>query len=198
MVLEAPFLCSASIAYTKNGITTIRLTREWEFLERRRITKPTTSFNFDTTVRNSDDTDYQMVCYWVATTPGETGPNLFWYINNQTTGLSNEGSSYNFASTTTAGLLLGTNASTDGSHYITSTLLASEGKRFTHTQHVHELGNTTSNVEADFIGSKWNDSTEITSLGAATSQTGSIGTGSWFDLYRRPQFDKTPLTLWVY
>tara|TARA_R110002020_G_scaffold207256_3_gene412677 strand:+ start:15713 stop:16480 length:768 start_codon:yes stop_codon:yes gene_type:complete len=199
MVVESPFLCSASIAYTKNGITTIRLTRQWEFLERKELSSATVAFDFKTELRGDLDYEYSVDGFWVTGT--SAAHSLMFRINGATTGIANEGTAIEgSASLTHAGMAVArcTGAESE-THFFTARLLAKSGQfRFAQSHDASTSGTGSTANEAKLLYSKWEDSTtEITTLGLATSSIASQA-GSWFDVYRRPQFDKTKLTLWVY
>jgi hypothetical protein len=202
MVLESPFLCAASIAYTKNGITTIRLTRQWEFLERKEINATTNLFDFKAELRGDIDTEYQVNGYWIPSLTGTAS--LRMRVNKANSGdLTGDGYGFqNIAAASTSGGITLARSNGAEAQYIMfwSNLYAASGQyRFGYSLSSHTTGTATTATETQYITSKLHDdSVQFTSLGIQSTQTDDIEPGSWFDLYRRPQFNKTPLKLWVY
>ena len=99
-----------------------------------------------------------------------------------------------------AGLVLGTSISTsDTEHYVEGTLQAKSGSnRLGYSTDTQTYGTTTSTQSTVHCASKWEDSTVvITSVGLAFSSN-DCAAGSWFELYRKREFDKTKIKLWVY
>ena len=185
-VISSPFLCFASIAQNKNGIVKIRLTRAWEFLEY--IEDPGGDFDFKTELRGDYDYEYKLVSHWER--PSASAANLVLRINGSATVASAASAIEGGASATTTDLVVGT-AITAGpeSHAIKTRIEAKSGSN----RRIHSID--ASDVDIFTISAAWSaTTTRLTSLGLS----GRIDTGSKFTLYRKPQFDKTKLTLWVY
>lgn len=197
MVLEAPGVVDASIRSTKNGITTIRLTRQWEFLERYSITKTTASFDFREDLRGDLDGDYRLDSYWASSAVQY----LYLRVNGLTTTLASEGTAIVGSTTATvAGIAIAYGSAAEGSeHTVRTELVAATGEtRHAISHDASSVGASAANTEANYLAAKWSDKTaKITSLGVQPS-TGSIASGSHFDLYRKPKFDKSTILLWVY
>ena len=156
-----------------------------------------------TELRGDPDTEYHIHGYWI---PGQTATaSLRYRINGViSSSLAGDGYSYNgqTAGTGTAGGLALARSNGSEAQYIMlwSTLYASTGQyRLAYGYSSHTSGTTAAGTENITYASKLHDTTtKFTSLGVQSAQTNDLGAGSWFDLYRRPQFDKTPLKIWVY
>ena len=191
-VSESPILCSASLHYVRNGYASIRLTRQWELVDVVVIAVDnTTAFDFDTTF-NTLDTEVKLEAYWAF---GGGSPNLFWRVNGNAA-LANTASEWveqgSTGGTAASGLQIAEADNAEAAEIrITADLHLSTG--------IPRMGNSytaqSNGTIKHFAYALDNTTTEITSLGISSAD---IDSGSYFYLYRRPQFNKTKLKLWVY
>lgn len=204
MVVDSPFACSASFSRIRPGrFAEIKLTRHWEFLSRKDVdTNLTADFNFDAPCFGETDYDYKVEGFWKAN--GGSAQVCRWRLNDAASSLSNEGSTYRLTSSSTSvdtsGLVLSVMSQVEPAELrFCGYMRAKAGaNRLGFAESTETFGTTTSTQEHMRSGYKWEDTAvEITTVGLAFSGNDCL-TGSWFELYRRPEFDKTELTLWVY
>lgn len=204
LVLDSDVKCSASIYRRHKGFIDVRFTREPEFLQRVDVTSNTTTVNFDD-IHGDYDNDYELEGLWLCPT-GTATPKLHWDVNGSTTSLLSSGSHVDLSSgpTTEAGLLLASavkkGTGEDLQAYLHAHLHAATGvTRFGYSECVVSTSATSAETDSSFIGYKWEDiSTTVTSLGITSDSANQIGAGSWFELSRIREFNKTKITLWVY
>ncbi len=199
IVLASEGLVSATLGPHRNGITTVRLTRHWEFLERTDIPNGSSGFDFSTELRGDLDSRYRITGFWQSDASPQ---NLELRINGAlSSALSSEGTQTEGSDVANLdGLTIGYSASTGtDSHLISAEFEAATGQ----TRHSFATSSTSTSsgkafTAARILAGKWADSTtQITSLGLGPS-TGTIAAGSYFELYRKPDFAKSKITLWVY
>lgn len=201
MVVSSPFACMAGISRVRPGkYAEIKLTREWEFVERYEVlASGVADFNFTSEYRGDDDHEYRLQGIWYHSV---LSAYMYWRINGQTTGLTNEGSAVQYDGTgaTTAGMVIAQSKDAeDGVSLVEATLVARTGEfRLGWSTDAQTAGTGASKTYSGANTCKWEDSTtQITSLGLGFTSN-DVLTGSWFNVYRRPRFDKTKITLWVY
>lgn len=202
MVIESPFLVQASITERKRNKTVIRFTRQYEHIEHVAITTDITSFDFDAKINGNTDHEFLLTGYWKQNI---NNPKLRWRVNGaDSSTLTNAFSRYTHGAgggSTVGGLLvaIGT-GSARGEHRVRSDFLTDRtNNRIIIGDDNFTYGATTTLTQVRDITGKWEDtSTTVTSLGLVTSLADNIIEKSFFDLYRRPQFDQTKIKIWVY
>lgn len=193
IVSESPILCTASLHYVRNGYAYIRLTRLWEHVETHEVAVNTSSFDFNTKF-NDLDTEVRLEGYWTYATGT---PTLLWRINasNDTTNKSSEWVEQGgTGSTGVAGLQV---AEADGAEAAEIKLAAELDITTGRPRMGYSFTADSSGVIKHFAHGFDDTTTEITQLGLRSAGTG-LQAGSEFHLYRRPQFNKTKLKLWIY
>lgn len=205
IILESDVACEVQLFRITQRLSELKFTPTWEFMDRRDVDIDLSAdFNFDVECRGDLDHNYMIRGYWL----GGTGANdlLRWRVNNSGSSLSNEGSTYRYTDATgagsdTSGLVIARQQTSETAteHYFETTLKAKSGEqRFSLSRTVQTWGTTTTSQEYGYSGGKWEDSAvQVTSIGLAFTSNNCLA-GSWFELYRKREFDKTKVTLWVY
>ena len=192
LVTESPIFCTASVHFVRSGYAYIRLTRPWELIAHEEVLTTVSSFDFDA-ILNTLDTEVKLTGYWSASSGS---PGLFWRLNTDNSlGGSEKLQQGTIGTTGISGLQVAEADNSEATEVkLTSDLSLELGSP--------RMGNSTtaeSNTALRFFSYAYdNTDNEITKLGLQATGFDGIVAGSHFSLYRKPQFNKTKLKLWVY
>jgi len=209
LVLESDVFCEVSVAYTRNGIAKLRFTRLWEFLERHHRLSDVAYFDFEVALDAYDDYELRILGYWEG---GPATEPLIWRINEADTDSlsschSKVGEVRGMTSAGYDGLVAAMGEGTGANVRLRSELGIVPGKT---KLLLSENATSDTGFDADTnrytVGGKFvaeGEYDRVRSVGLACYATGEgttpyILTDSHFDLYRKSQFNKTKIKIWVY
>jgi len=192
IVLESDVACEAQVYRQRKGLAEIKVTAQWEFLDRIDFTVAAQAKNF-TFDPYALDNYYKIEGYWLA--GGDSASNLYWYINDSyIDGRTMAGAAGAAAQRT--GTLLAYNAP-DGEKVVVDSKLTKNGDMgLINGLAAHRL---TTNVDGGALNGAWYGGTgKVTTLGVASNNADAIDPGSYFELFRKRDFNNTKIKLWVY
>lgn len=204
LVLGSDVPCTAQIVRRSKNTVTLKFTRHWEFLSRMDITSvPTSDPDFNVNINGDYDHNYKIDGYWK--TSGTSLPTCKYLVNGLSGGLTSEGSTFLYSDGggtpgAASGLMMAKSSTTAATeHRFSATLQAKSGSnRLGYSTDSTTFGTGATQQAHGTCGCKWEDTgVVIKTLGLEFSAS-DCEPGSWFELYRMREFDKTKVILWVY